>query len=152
MAQCSSVGKRFVARLLFWCKLSTRKFLNSLGGKQHFSELRVIIKKKNGKSRVSLFFKIPGSPRWLCVWVARKRTRPLDVIRSIKFALLNVIFMVGWVFFALLLFAYTHQIHSQTAARKLTASTICILTMLLNILLFPLLLVQAPSLEAKVSS
>ena len=56
MAQCSSVGKRFVARLLFWLTLSTRKFLNSLGGKQHFSELRVIIKKKKTENWEFLCF------------------------------------------------------------------------------------------------
>ena len=77
MAQCSSVGKRFVARLLFWLKLSTRKFLNSLGGKQHFSELRVIIKKKKRKIESFFVFQNSGISKMALCMSSKKAHTPL---------------------------------------------------------------------------
>ena len=116
MAQCSSVGKRFVARLLFWLTLSTRKFLNSLGGKQHFSELRVIIKKETENREFLCFSKFRDLQDGLCM--SSKRTRPWDVTKSIKFALLNVIFMVGWViFYVIIICIYSSNSFTTSSAK-----------------------------------
>ena len=118
MAQCSSVGKRFVARLLFWLTLSTRKFLNSLGGKQHFSELRVIIKKETENREFLCFSKFRDLQDGFVVWVARKCTRPWDVTKSIKFALLNEIFMLGWVIFYIIIICIYSSNSFTTSSAK----------------------------------